>query len=237
MFCTKCGQMLNNDGLCTNENCPSKTTSFNETSVNNSPQNNNMNTSTSNQPYMNSPYSNQTYSNNQYGYRNQYGNEEEAQDFMLFVGEKNTEYYMEKYTRYQQNAGFASWNWPAFFLNFYWLLYRKMYGYAAGYFGIQFAISLLSGVFAPLLSLAMYILVGIFANQIYIKFSLNKIRSLKYAIPGMSEEDIKRRITFNGGTNLVAPLVIAGIMLLFLILVIVIIFIGFAAYSRSPWLY
>lgn len=225
MFCTKCGQMLNNDNMCTNENCPSKT-------MNNSTTFNSANefTQQQNDNYQQS-YGNDGFNPNPYGYRDSRYNNEATQDLMLFIGEKNTEYYMEKYTRYQQNESFSSWNWAAFFLNIYWLLYRKMYGYAAAFFGVQFVIILLTSVFAPILNLALAIGFGMFANQIYIKFALSKVRSLKFAIPGMSVEDIKRRIAANGGTNLAAPLILLGIVVVLSIILFVLFVFAFAAFD------
>jgi len=52
----------------------------------------------------------------------------------VFVGEKNTQFYVSRFERFASGGSRASWNWPAFFVSFLWLLYRKMWGYAAIYF-------------------------------------------------------------------------------------------------------
>src|SRR5690606_28271216 len=47
---------------------------------------------------------------------------------------RNAEYYLERFRGFDAagKAG-ASWHWPAFFITFFWLLYRKMWGAAAAY--------------------------------------------------------------------------------------------------------
>jgi type IV pilus assembly protein PilA len=50
------------------------------------------------------------------------------------IGPRNTEYYLRKFARFSSGGGYASWNWPAFFLPLFWMLYRKMWLWAALYF-------------------------------------------------------------------------------------------------------
>ena len=41
---------------------------------------------------------------------------------------------MPLFYRFEQpGASRISWNWPSFFVTFFWLLYRRMYGLAFGY--------------------------------------------------------------------------------------------------------
>ena len=50
------------------------------------------------------------------------------------VGEKKAGYYVPLFYRFDQpGAGRVSWNWPAFFVTFFWMLYRRMFGLAIGY--------------------------------------------------------------------------------------------------------
>jgi hypothetical protein len=51
------------------------------------------------------------------------------EEFQSFIG-KNAGYYWRKFQAFRSTGqeGFAfTWNWPAFFLGFIWMLYRKMY--------------------------------------------------------------------------------------------------------------
>ena len=50
------------------------------------------------------------------------------------VGDAKAGYYVPLFYRFDQpGASRASWNWPAFFVTFFWLLYRRMYGPAVVY--------------------------------------------------------------------------------------------------------
>ena len=50
----------------------------------------------------------------------------EQNDLEKFVG-KNSDYYVRKFEEMQITGNKISWNWPAFFISGYWMLYRKMY--------------------------------------------------------------------------------------------------------------
>jgi Tfp pilus assembly major pilin PilA len=45
------------------------------------------------------------------------------------VGDRRADYYVPRFMRFDEpGASRASWNWPAFFVAFFWGLYRRMYG-------------------------------------------------------------------------------------------------------------
>ena len=50
------------------------------------------------------------------------------------IGPRNTDYYLRKFERFGSSGGYVSWNWPAFFVPLLWMLYRKMWLWAALYF-------------------------------------------------------------------------------------------------------
>jgi Tfp pilus assembly major pilin PilA len=55
--------------------------------------------------------------------------------YRAVVGSQKADYYVPKFLRFDQPGGSkASWHWPAFFVTFPWLIYRRMYGYALTYF-------------------------------------------------------------------------------------------------------
>ena len=60
-------------------------------------------------------------------------NYSDSDDIMKFV-EKNTQFYQNKFDTITKTGSKITWNWAAFFLNIYWLLYRKMYLQAGGLF-------------------------------------------------------------------------------------------------------
>lgn len=62
------------------------------------------------------------------------------------VGESNRDYYLTRFARFDaRGRPGASWNWPAFFFGYMWLLYRNMVAYAAAYLGIVWALMWLKG--------------------------------------------------------------------------------------------
>jgi len=46
------------------------------------------------------------------------------------IGPTNKSYYRPKFDRFAAGQGSVSWNWPAFFVTIFWMLYRRMYAYA-----------------------------------------------------------------------------------------------------------
>ena len=55
--------------------------------------------------------------------------------YKAVLGPKNRYYYLDRFARFDaEGKTSASWHWPAFFITFYWLLYRKMWLAALGYF-------------------------------------------------------------------------------------------------------
>lgn len=64
------------------------------------------------------------------------------------LGYKNTAHYLPTFKRFDSEGISPSWNWPAFFVSFFWLLYRKMWGYAAAYFFLPIPLGMIYGVLA-----------------------------------------------------------------------------------------
>ncbi|ADE11467.1 hypothetical protein Slit_1230 [Sideroxydans lithotrophicus ES-1] len=69
--------------------------------------------------------------------------------YKAIIGPQNQEYYLERFFRFDDEGKILpTWNWSAFLVTSYWLLYRKMWVQAAIYFII------------PLLLLALFWIVG-----------------------------------------------------------------------------
>ncbi|GAA0070341.1 hypothetical protein UT300003_18640 [Clostridium sardiniense] len=216
MFCEKCGSELGTDGKCNNPSCESNKEyiHLDESKARESKSSN----------VFDSSYNdfNKDHGNNSY-YQNCYNNRINDDDitsdeFVSFIGVKNTEYYLEKLEMYRDNEKFSSWNWAAFFLMVYWLLYRKMYKIAAILFAINLGVSFFLGSFAPITFLIIRIGVGVYANKIYIKDSLTKIKNIKRYSKNLSTDALYLRLNSNGGTNLVAPLALFGVTAFIVIL-------------------
>ncbi len=221
MFCEKCGHEIGIDMKCNNPLCESNREDFSLKEPEGS--------ESLDKPSFSSDDFNKGQNANSYHqntYRSTINNDVITSDeFIAFVGVKNTEYYLEKWERYQDNEKFSSWNWAAFFLEIYWLLYRKMYTVAGIVFAINFASYFILGPIAPTISLVLRIGIGVYANQIYIKDSLTKITNIKKFSRNLNSDALYLRLNTNGGTNLVAPLILFGITA-FLIIISILIFIA-----------
>ena len=76
------------------------------------------------------------------------------EDVRAFVG-PNADYYLQAWAAADPNGGRQAlrWNWPAFFLNVIWMLYRKMYKYFWISFGALVAIGAAEGIVEAMLSI------------------------------------------------------------------------------------
>lgn len=89
----------------------------------------------------------------------------------FFYG-KDYNKFMPIFQKFSANpASFQlSWNWPVFFVSFWWFLYRKMY--------ILAALCLLT-LFIPYVNIAAWLSWPLAANYMYYKHVLNKIKKIK----------------------------------------------------------
>lgn len=105
--------------------------------------------------------------------------------YKAIIGPKNQDYYLQRFSRFDDegNAG-ASWHWPAFFVSFYWLLYRKMWVNALIYFFLPYIIMIPFGIVGAMFGgsagllivtgyllyfVAIFILMPMYANAFYYK--------------------------------------------------------------------
>ena len=116
-------------------------------------------------------------------------------------------------------------NFSAFFFSVFYLLYRKMYGYSF----IVIAISILVSIFVrdELIlcgsMLLICLLLGLFANKLYLSHARNKIDNIRYNHPYVDNEVLLLVCKKKGGTSIVS--VIVGLIVN--LLVVVGIFIAF----------
>lgn len=149
------------------------------------------------------------------------------EEFSAFFGDKNSEFYLRQTNTYRVNTKFTNWNWASFFLTFYWLLYRKLYGIAFGYL----AIDILTSFLGPA-SLILRIVLGFYGNSIYLKIAEKKIRGIRQLNTNISREEYLMKIREQGGTNIIAPL--AFILVSIIIIFIIIGVFAFSSFSSSP---
>jgi Tfp pilus assembly major pilin PilA len=123
-------------------------------------------------------------------------------DYITFIG-KNSEKYLSKFNKFRVGEidNFtATWHWPAFFVPFLWMFYRKLYGWAI----LAFFIGII-----PYINILSSIVWAIVANYIYYKHAKKKILEIKQQHPSATTQ--RAVIAVKGGTG-VAALIIAGIL-------------------------
>lgn len=160
--------------------------------------------------------------------------------YKAIVGPKNQDYYLSQFARFDSNGKVsASWHWPAFFITFYWFLYRKMWLNALIYFFLPYLVMIPLGIAGAaagnsadtvigtcyvLILIAIFLLPPMYANALYYKHCKKKITEAS-----VSSQDVQRRpgeLSGKGGTSNVA--------LIFVLIFAFIAFIGILAAIAIP---
>jgi type IV pilus assembly protein PilA len=140
------------------------------------------------------------------------------------VGDSKAGYYLPLFQRFDQPGGSrVSWNWPALFVTFLWMIYRRMYGPALVYFfGYPLALLPLMTLVGALLgwsiarSLYWVCVIGVqfavapmFANFLYHWHVRKRIDQLAATSP--SHEALVQRLIGQSGSN--TPVIVAVVCL------------------------
>ncbi len=213
IFCTRCGRKNDNTALFCSGCGARLVTGISQPEVKHTftpADPNNTNPYRYTNPQYNG-YQQQTAFNNSYVYSS---TTTVDADVVQLIGTKS-EYYYPKFQEMKAQNKKTSWNWCAFLVTPYWLIYRKMYGYGAAVLAVAFVIFLIGSAFLSLLTLAGYIVLGIFANYIYMTYLESKANQVK----SMTEPYRSQFIAQNGGANSTATiLTIIGYSVLILII-------------------
>jgi tetratricopeptide (TPR) repeat protein len=121
------------------------------------------------------------------------------------IGEKNQEYYLENFARFdEKGSGFqASWNWGAFLGIAVWALYRKMYGLFFVWLAIQ-AIIVIAMKIHPsfgLLAIVPWLSFAVFANSLYHRKV--KVQIINAQKSNLNEGAVIQRLKNDGGVLIV----------------------------------
>jgi Tfp pilus assembly protein PilE len=119
-------------------------------------------------------------------------------DYARFIS-KNSEKYLSKFDNFkvgEVDSFRATWHWPAFFVPFFWMLYRKLYGWAilAFFIGIIPYIGLLAGIVWAMV-----------ANYIYYKHAKKKLLEIKQQHPTPKTQQAVMAV--KGGTSSAALII------------------------------
>lgn len=121
---------------------------------------------------------------------------ERVDEINLFI-QRNQKFYEEKFKKMNDTGKSASWNWAAFFLGIYWMVYRKMY-FKAGAFFILSLVASSTPYIGGILNFAVLVGIGIYANALYMDHIDGNIEKVKTLFSDNKEVIIKKI----GGTNL-----------------------------------
>ena len=116
------------------------------------------------------------------------------------VGTKQ-EYYIPRFLNFKYNGKKVSWNWCAFLFPVNWMIYRKMYGIAAGWWAAVFFLNVVSEFSLGMLS---GIVSGLMGNYIY----MMHIQKLTQQANTMDETSKQNFIQRKGGTNRTAVILL-----------------------------
>jgi hypothetical protein len=137
----------------------------------------------------------------------------------LAIGPNNTDYYLSRFERFASGGSKLSWNWPAFFVTLPWMLYRKMWGYAAAYFFLTPVLVLVAalilgasfgtsgaGLAWPIVTVLVFVFVPMFANLFYYRQVASRVAWTK-RLRGATDRQM-RALASEGGTSAAALLIL-----------------------------
>ncbi|MCB4809921.1 DUF2628 domain-containing protein [Methylovorus menthalis] len=137
--------------------------------------------------------------------------------YTAVIGPQNTAYYLNKFQKFDAlGKTSAGWHWPAFFITFYWGLYRKMWRNALIYFLSPYLVAIAVGILgiiggnSPVIPLIVglvyvayllgaWILPGIYGDALYYKHCKKLIEKVKASTPDHQRQ--LGELTGRGGTS------------------------------------
>ena len=149
--------------------------------------------------------------------------------FEAFVGPKNQTWYVSRFLQMDSGDSRMGWHWPAFFITFYWLLYRKMWLYALLYLVAPFILAIPIGAIvaaatstpesgAMLSGLIWFggywLLPPMFATSIYYKHCNAKIDAVSSSTPSKARQ--LAALAQKGGTSMVVSVVVGVLIFIFI---------------------
>jgi Tfp pilus assembly major pilin PilA len=141
--------------------------------------------------------------------------------YKAVIGPKNQDYYLSHFSRFDRDGIRISWNWPAFLMTFYWLLYRKMWLNSLAYFFFPYVLAFVFALFVVLTDsdpgsligsvylgylAAIFVLMPMYANALYYRHCKKRITEVR-----ATAHDTQRQLgelAGKGGTSNVVLIVI-----------------------------
>ena len=136
-------------------------------------------------------------------------------EITLFI-QNNENFYKRKFKKMDDTGKSVSWNWAAFFMGIYWMVYRKMY-FKAGAFLLLSMVASYTPYIGSILNLCVLFGIAVYANALYKDHVENSIKKVSILFPEKKEEALEKI----GGTNLPMTIGIgvAHFIIVFIVLV------------------
>ena len=136
-------------------------------------------------------------------------------EITLFI-QNNENFYKRKFKKMDETGKSVSWNWAAFFMGIYWMVYRKMY-FKAGAFLLLSMVASYTPYIGNILKLCVLFGIAVYANALYKDHVENSIKKVSILFPEKKEEALEKI----GGTNLPMTIGIgvAHFIIVFIVLV------------------
>ena len=139
---------------------------------------------------------------------------QQLDEVSLFI-QRNSKFYEKKFRKMEETGKSISWNWSAFFMGIYWMIYRKMY-FKAGAFFILSLVASSTPYIGAILNIGVLVGIGMYANALYLDHIDEKIEKAKILYPNEKNEAIQKV----GGTNLPIAIIIYGIQIIAILFVV-----------------
>jgi len=147
------------------------------------------------------------------------------QFYRAAIGPQNQDRYLRKFLRFDQGGARLSWNWGAFFLTFYWLLYRKMWLNALAYFVLPYLIMFTVAFVGTLIGFGestvgmayflmlatIFVLPPLFGDALYHRHCRQKIAAAKATVGLQDEAGQMEAVAKSGGVSRIL-LIVFGIL-------------------------
>lgn len=134
---------------------------------------------------------------------------EDTDEVMVaYLGNRNAEYYLRVFKKFETGGGILSWNWATFFFTSPWFLYRRLwiwfFVFWLGLPPVAITVGVLSSILHPLFGFGMFLfmyfgLVPVFANYIFYRRALVHVTAAKAVSPRLETQ--KSAAERMGGTN------------------------------------
>ncbi|WP_167481157.1 pilin [Acidovorax cavernicola] len=87
---------------------------------------------------------------------------DQASLYAAAIGPHNQGHYVAKFKAFDRTSSpHLGWHWPAFFLTVYWLLYRKLWWHALGYFAAPYVLLAMAAMLVPMVGADWAAMVGL----------------------------------------------------------------------------